>query len=81
MENRGKEIIPSAGNLVDLEFDAISCQYKHLADERNGHSVWEELRIQSHVYESERESEILNSEIAFGFGVLLRIDQIGMFKR
>lgn len=59
---RKTERIPSARNLVDFEFDAISCQYKHLADERNGHPIWEELRIQSHIYELEK-----NSEIAFGF--------------
>jgi hypothetical protein len=49
-----KKIVPSGGNLVDVEFDAVSSQYEHLVDERNWHSVWEQLRIQSHI--SERDS-------------------------
>jgi hypothetical protein len=50
-----KKIVPSGGNLVDVEFDAVSSQYEHLVDERNWHSVWEQLRIQSHISERERE--------------------------
>ena len=35
-------------DLVDFEFDTVSGQNKQLVDERNGHSIWEQLRVHSH---------------------------------
>lgn len=36
------------GNLIDLEFDAVSGQDKQLVDKRNGHPVRGQLRVESH---------------------------------
>jgi len=37
------------GDFVDLEFDAVSGQYKQLVLERNGHPVWIQLWVMSHL--------------------------------